>query len=404
MSTVDLGSLSFVTTPDVNGNLIIYSNGGVITFSAAATGSRPAAGNAGAVFIDTSLFQLEYDNGTSWNNVGVGSVTAGAGITTSGSTGAITISNSGVTSATATANQITVSSATGAVTFGIAANPIIPGTADVTIPVGTVAQRPATPTDGMIRYNSDDDILEGYSSPYNITTQPMAFQRTIIYHKRRTWVDEFMGGSVASKGISTYGNMGWSITKSSGTPANTIITSIADHPGILSVGTGGSNGNNVRIHLASLPNTNLILATQVQHFTFLIRIPTTSNVVIRFGLGQDLTTTTSAGTFGTDGVFFQYNSSVGTSLQFITRSGGTSSAAVDTLTVAANTWYMCEAFYDGTNWIPVVNGTTYTSQTTNISTHAMNIGLTINNLSSSSRHVQFDYFSMMTVELGTRYP
>lgn len=53
-----------------------------------------------------------------------------------------------------TTNQINVSVADGVATIAIAANPVIPGTAAVTIPTGTTAQRPSTPTVGMIRFNT----------------------------------------------------------------------------------------------------------------------------------------------------------------------------------------------------------------------------------------------------------
>lgn len=53
-----------------------------------------------------------------------------------------------------TTNQIAVSVAGGVATISIAANPVLPGTASVTIPTGTTAQRPVTPTAGMIRLNT----------------------------------------------------------------------------------------------------------------------------------------------------------------------------------------------------------------------------------------------------------
>lgn len=43
-------------------------------------------------------------------------------------------------------------------------NPIMPGTASMTIPSGTTAQQPGTPTNGMIRYNTTTGMFEGYQS------------------------------------------------------------------------------------------------------------------------------------------------------------------------------------------------------------------------------------------------
>lgn len=139
-ATQVLGSLSFLSTPDVNGNLMLYTTGGVGSFYAAVTASRPAPGNTGNIFIDTTLNTVQYDNGTSWITLGAISAVAG------------------------TPNQITVSTASNVATVAIASNPIIPGTGAITIPAGTTAQRTATPTAGMIRYNTSTNFNEQYNS------------------------------------------------------------------------------------------------------------------------------------------------------------------------------------------------------------------------------------------------
>lgn len=59
------------------------------------------------------------------------------------------------TSILGTTNQIAVSVAGGVATISLATNPVLPGTASVTIPTGTTAQRPSTPILGMIRINTD---------------------------------------------------------------------------------------------------------------------------------------------------------------------------------------------------------------------------------------------------------
>ncbi|MEA0970381.1 hypothetical protein Megvenef_00340 [Candidatus Megaera venefica] len=58
------------------------------------------------------------------------------------------------TSILGTTNQIAVSVTAGVATISIASNPVLPGTASVTIPTGTTVQRPVTPTTGMFRFNT----------------------------------------------------------------------------------------------------------------------------------------------------------------------------------------------------------------------------------------------------------
>lgn len=66
---------------------------------------------------------------------------------------------------TGTANQITLSNGDGVAgnpTISITTDPILPGTGSVTVPTGTTAQRPVTPTVGMIRFNTTAVAFEGY--------------------------------------------------------------------------------------------------------------------------------------------------------------------------------------------------------------------------------------------------
>lgn len=73
-----------------------------------------------------------------------------------------TLSPLGARTITGTANQITVANGSGAAgnpTLTIASNPIIPGTGAMTVPIGTTGQDPASPTSGMVRYDSTTNKL-----------------------------------------------------------------------------------------------------------------------------------------------------------------------------------------------------------------------------------------------------
>lgn len=75
----------------------------------------------------TAISVTHAANSITINNTGVTSAVAGTGIGVSGSTGAVTITNSGVTSIAGTANQITASASTGAVTLSIPTTFVTPG-------------------------------------------------------------------------------------------------------------------------------------------------------------------------------------------------------------------------------------------------------------------------------------
>lgn len=84
------------------------------------------------------------------------------------STGLIARTGSGTAAErtiTGTTNQISVTNGSGASgnpTVAIASDAILPGTGAVIPPTGTTAQRPGSPTAGMIRYNTDLAALEAY--------------------------------------------------------------------------------------------------------------------------------------------------------------------------------------------------------------------------------------------------
>lgn len=65
------------------------------------------------------------------------------------------------------ANQTAVTNGDGVSgnpTIGIASNPTIPGTEYILFPSGTTAQRPGSPINGMVRFNTDLSVLEVYES------------------------------------------------------------------------------------------------------------------------------------------------------------------------------------------------------------------------------------------------
>lgn len=83
--------------------------------------------------------------------------------------GLMTITSAGSLSATSllgVADQTAITNAdgtTGNPTVGLASNPILPGTGSVQLPAGTTGQR-SSGVNGRIRYNSTDNVYEGYAA------------------------------------------------------------------------------------------------------------------------------------------------------------------------------------------------------------------------------------------------
>jgi hypothetical protein len=84
--------------------------------------------------------------------------------------GLMTLSSAGAVSAVTiagTTNQIAVTNGngiSGAPTIALADNPVLGGTASLTLPIGATGSRPVSAVNGMIRYNSTTARFEGYQN------------------------------------------------------------------------------------------------------------------------------------------------------------------------------------------------------------------------------------------------
>jgi hypothetical protein len=109
---------------------------------AGTTAQRPAVPVNGDIRYNTDTSRFEIYAGSSWTTIGAGDGT--------------------VTSVSGTAGQITVANGTTTPQISITTNPVLPGTGSVTVPAGGTAARSASPVNGMIRYNTDSALFEGY--------------------------------------------------------------------------------------------------------------------------------------------------------------------------------------------------------------------------------------------------
>jgi hypothetical protein len=109
---------------------------------AGTTAQRPAVPVNGDIRYNTDTTRFEIYAGSSWTTIGAGDGT--------------------VTNVGGTVGQITVANGTTTPVVSIATNPVIPGTGSISVPAGGTAARPGTPTNGMIRYNTDSLVFEGY--------------------------------------------------------------------------------------------------------------------------------------------------------------------------------------------------------------------------------------------------
>lgn len=123
---------------------------------------------------------------------------------------------------TGAASQIDLTNPTGLAgntQISFAANPLMTGTGSLTIPLGTTAQRPGIPVEGMIRYNTDLNVLEFYNAT------AVAWQQTGV-----------VGGAVTS----VSGTLNRVTSTGGTTPVIDISASYVGQTSITTLGTVGT--------------------------------------------------------------------------------------------------------------------------------------------------------------------
>jgi len=150
-----------ITLNGVSGSLETASNGIIVKSGGSVVARTLTASGVGLSVTDGS--------GVSGNPTFALTGVAASVANLSG-TGMLALTGGGTTVAgrdlTGTADQIDVvngNGASGAPTFSISANPILPGTGGVTIPKGSTAQQPVG-ANGQFRFNTDTQTFDGYSA------------------------------------------------------------------------------------------------------------------------------------------------------------------------------------------------------------------------------------------------
>ena len=161
LGLVDGGAQSFyrITLNGVSGTLETMGNGFGVNVSGTMTPRSITYSGAG----------IDITNGDGQSGNPTISLTGTvASLANSGGTGFLALPGNGSVSGrtlTGTANQIGITNPNGIAgspVFSIVDNPVLPGAASVQVPAGDTAERPLSPADGMIRYNSDIALFEGY--------------------------------------------------------------------------------------------------------------------------------------------------------------------------------------------------------------------------------------------------
>jgi hypothetical protein len=166
-----VGSGLTLTDNGAQSNIVIGLTGAISAFNALGTGlvAKTSTTTLASRTINAGTVGLSVADGNAIGGNPTISLT-GLPLTLAQLTGSGIVTYSGSTInpriITGTANQISVANGTGVngdPTIAMVANPIIPGSGAITIPIGTIGQRPLG-QDGQIRYNTQTSVYEAYGS------------------------------------------------------------------------------------------------------------------------------------------------------------------------------------------------------------------------------------------------
>lgn len=190
--------------------------------------------------------------------------------------------------------------------------------------------------------------------------------------------DDFEGGLISTPIYP------WAETSSaSGTNTRSVV---AGHPGILGVTTGIVSGNNKRLHLGVGVADAILTPAGVQRFSWVVRIPTITTIVVRLGVMQDL----SAANGGTAGAYFEFDPTLSANWRYVTRQASASTVA-NALVVTAGNWYVLEARRLGSgNWEFWANNVLRATNVATLPTTNCNFGAFVSTATAAARSVDLD--------------
>lgn len=215
--------------------------------------------------------------------------------------------------------------------------------------------------------------------------------------------DDFVAPIVDNANARVHSARPWTLG-GSGIGTVAIQSSTSGTPGILRIPTTANTNDNARMHTGS-GTAGIFIPDDLAVLKFRVRIPTTvASMRVRFGLGEDL----SAASFGTHGLFFQYDSGVSASWQAISRLASTSTTVTTPESATANEWISGEFVRSsGALWHAYITNAGIRfyagSLATNLpTTQAMPLGVYIETLTTAARNIDVDLIELSTKELTLR--
>ncbi|CAB5220142.1 hypothetical protein UFOVP239_65 [uncultured Caudovirales phage] len=251
------------------GSLQINMTGAALSLNSSGTGLQVKSGSTmSAVSLEVgSGLGVTNANGTTGNpKISLGTFLSNFASQTGTGMLAIQSGSVGKVNILGNTNQISIANGNGAgdITISLADNAVMPGNGSMTVPLGTTLQRSGSPTNGMIRYNTDLGTYEGYQAG---SWRVLSFAGGVTQVNTGTGL---LGGPIVGVGTINIDNT----VVATLTDAQTLTNKILTTPAINGGGTTLSNGGTVTGITRLATNSNYTSAPSM-----VIASPTTAGGV-----------------------------------------------------------------------------------------------------------------------------
>jgi len=234
-----------------------------------------------------------------------------------------------------------------------------------------------------------------------------AIDNARIYDRRVLVPDWFdAADEFVTSGLTTTGNvgaLGWGVS-ASGTAGSAYQAGESLHPGIYRLQSGGTSGNNARLHLRAAATDVALLPADVARARAIVRIPTITTVTCKWGLGADLSVATAAA-WGSAGAFFEFDPANSAKWRVHTREASASTTTVDPgADVVAGNWYQLDVVRrQNGSWQFARNGALIATHSANQPAAGCNFGFLVQTGAAAARNIDIDFAALNWRALGQRW-
>lgn len=218
---------------------------------------------------------------------------------------------------------------------------------------------------------------------------------------RSTIEDDFLGASLDAANTKVLSKHAWDFS-GVGTPAVSIQNSTSGNPGIVRITTSAASSDTNNLALGSASDDSF-LAADVQRFKVRLAAVSLTNCRMLWGLGASI----GSDTFGSDSLYFIFDTAVDATVRSVARSGGAQTSTSTGITMSAQLTSYEFVRVSASIWHAFLTDNAglrrlVATHTTNIPTATMGFGVRVVTLTAATRSADIDLMTLQTRDLALR--